>query len=68
MISLDDFINTREDELLPPDTHKFKHRILIGPDPKGTKKVLTGIPLIHDVTNQFVAWVEVKREKNKYLL
>ncbi|MDR4491760.1 MAG: hypothetical protein R2685_12790 [Candidatus Nitrosocosmicus sp.] len=65
MVNLDDFIT--RDELMPPNTHKFKHRILICSDPKDTKKVLTGIPLIHNVTNQLVAWVEIKREKNKYL-
>lgn len=66
MINLDDFIKS-DDEFLPPNTHKFKQRILIGQDPKYEKKVLTGIPLIHNVTNQLVAWVEIKREKNKYM-
>jgi hypothetical protein len=64
-MSLDDYFPKDE---LPPNTHKFKHRILIGPDPKDSKKVLTGIPLIHNVTNQLVAWAEIKRKKNKYLL
>ncbi|KAA2282183.1 hypothetical protein [Candidatus Nitrosocosmicus sp. SS] len=65
MVNLDDFIT--RDELIPPNTHKFKHKILIGPDPKDTKKVLTGIPLIQNVTNQLVAWVEIRKEKDKYL-
>lgn len=68
MVSLDDFINTSKDEvILPPNTHKFKHRILIRGDPKDPTKIITGIPVIHNVTNQLVAFVELKREKNKYL-
>ena len=55
-------------KLLPPNTLKYKHRILIGPDPKNHQKVINGIPIIHKVTDQLVAFVEIKREKNKYLL
>ncbi|MDR4490824.1 MAG: hypothetical protein R2685_07970 [Candidatus Nitrosocosmicus sp.] len=66
MVNLDDYV-CDELLLLPPNTHKFKHRILIGGDPKDPTTVLTGIPVIHNVTNQLVAWVEIRREKNRYL-
>jgi hypothetical protein len=66
MVNLDDFINC-DDELLPLNTRKFKHRILITGDPNDHAKVITGIPVIHNVTNQLVAFVEMRREKNKYL-
>lgn len=49
-------------------THKFKHRVLIRADPKDHTKVITGIPVIHDVSNQIVAFIELKREKSKYCL
>jgi hypothetical protein len=67
MVSLDDYITTRDELILPPNTHKFKHRILIRGDPKDPTKVITGIPVIHNVSNQLVAFVELKREKNRYL-
>ncbi len=46
-------------------TLKFRHKILIGPDPKDSTKVLTGIPLIHNISNQLVAFVEIMRGKRR---
>lgn len=66
MINLDDFIKRDDELLLPPNTHKFK-RILIRGDPKDPTKVITGIPVIHNETNQLIAFVELKWEKDKYL-
>jgi hypothetical protein len=43
MVSLDDFITTSDELILPPNTHKFKHRILIRGDLKDPIKVITGI-------------------------
>ena len=62
-MSLDDYIN----EELPPNTHKFEHRILITGS-KDSTKIITGIPLIDNETKELVAFVEIMREKNKYQL
>lgn len=62
-MSLKDFIDNRDYKLLPPNTLKYKHRILIGPDPKNHQKVITGIPIIHKVTDQLVAFVEINERK-----
>jgi hypothetical protein len=59
---LDAYIN---DEL-PPNTHRFKHRIMLAGDPKDPNKVITGIPLIHNETKQLIAFVELKWEKDDY--
>lgn len=61
MISLDDCVN--RDELLSPNIQKFKHGILIRADPKDATEVITGIPLTHNITNQLVAFAEVRRER-----
>lgn len=65
MIPIDNYFN--RNELLPPNTHKFKHRVLIRADPKDHTQVITGIPVIHNVSNQIVAFIDLKREKSKYL-
>ena len=52
--TLDDDIN-----LLPSNSHKFKHRIIVKRD-KDFSKVLTGVPVIDNETKEFIAFVELK--------
>jgi len=32
----------------------------MGPDPKDSQKVIDGVPLIHNISNQLVGFVEIK--------
>jgi hypothetical protein len=59
--SLDNYIN-----LLPPNSHKSKHRIIVRRDSKDYSKVLTGIPVINNETKELVAFVELKWENENY--
>ena len=59
--TLDNYIN-----LLPPNSHKFKHRIIVKRDSSDFNKVLTGNPVISNETNEQVAFVELKWEKDDY--
>ena len=59
--SLDDHIN-----LLPANSRKFKHRIIVKRDSADSSKVLTGIPVINNETKELVAFVELKWEKDDY--
>jgi len=62
MMNLDDYtIN-----LLSPNSHKFKHRIIVKRDSKDFTKVLTGYPVIHNESKQLVAWVDLKWMKDDY--
>ena len=58
---LDDSFN-----LLPNNTHKFKHRIIVKRDPKDFTKVLTAFPVINNKTKELVAFVELKWEREDY--
>jgi hypothetical protein len=66
MASLDDFIN-KDEQLLPPNTRKFKHKIVLRGYTLNSDNLITGIPIIHDETKELVAFVDLKWEKNKYL-
>lgn len=59
--SLDDYIN-----LLPDNSRKFKHRIIVTRDSKDITKVLTGIPVIDNETGELIAFVELKWDKDTY--
>lgn len=65
MKTLDDYI---DESLLLPNTRKFKHRILLRGYTKKSNNVITGIPLIHNETNELVAFVDLKWEKDRYQL
>lgn len=58
MKSTDNYIT--RNELLSPNTHKFKRRILLAGDPKDPTKVLTAYPVINNKTKELVAFVELK--------
>lgn len=58
---LDDYIN-----LLPDNSHKFKHRIIVRRDSKDFTKVLTGVPVIDNETEELVAFVDLKWESEDY--
>lgn len=59
--TLDDHIN-----LLPSNSHKFKHRIIVKRDSKDFSKVLTGVPVIDNETEELIAFVELKWESEGY--
>ena len=59
--SLDDYIN-----LLPNNSRKFKHRIIVRRDSLDFTKVLTGVPVIDNETEELVAFVDLKWEKDDY--
>ena len=59
--TLDDYIN-----LLPDNSRKFKHRIIVRRDSKDFRKVLTGIPVIDNETEELIAFVELKWESDDY--
>lgn len=61
MMNLDDYVNS-----LPPNSRKFKHRIIVKGDSSDFTKVLTGIPLISNETNELIAFVDLKWEKDDY--
>jgi hypothetical protein len=59
--TLDDHIN-----LLSSNSHKFKHRIIVKRDSKDLSKVLTGVPVIDNETEELIAFVELKWESEGY--
>jgi hypothetical protein len=59
--SLDDYIN-----LLPDNSRKFKHRIIVRRDSNDFTKVLTGVPVINNETEELIAFVELKWESDDY--
>ncbi len=59
--SLDDYGN-----VLPDNSHKSKHRIIVKRDSVNFSKVLTGIPVINNETKELVAFVELKWEKENH--
>jgi hypothetical protein len=59
--TFDDNIN-----LLPSNSHKFKHRIIVKRDSKDLSKVLTGVPVIDNETEELIAFVELKWESEDY--
>jgi hypothetical protein len=59
--SFDDYVN-----LLPDDSHKFKHRIIVKRDSKDISKVLTAFPVINNQTKELVAFVDLKWETENY--
>ena len=59
--SFGDYVN-----LLPDNSHKFKHRIIVKRDSKDISKVLTGFPVINNETKELVAFVELKWETEDY--
>ena len=61
IVNLDEYIN-----FLPPNSNKFKHRIIVKRDSKDFRKVLTGIPVIDIETNELIAFVDLKWEKEDY--
>ena len=58
--TLDNHIN-----LLPSNSHKFKHRIIVKRD-KDFSKVLTGVTVIDNETEDLIAFVELKWESEDY--
>jgi hypothetical protein len=56
-VNLDEYLN-----FLPPDSNKFKHRIIVKRDSKDFSKVLTGIPVINIETTELIAFVDLKWE------
>ena len=59
IVNLDEYIN-----FLPPNSNKFKHRIIVKRDSKDFSKVLTGIPVIDIETNEIIAFVDLKLEND----
>jgi hypothetical protein len=59
--NLDDYFS-----LMPDNSRKFKHRIIVKRDSKDITKVLTAFPVIHNETKQLIAFVELKWEKDNY--
>ena len=59
--SLDDYIN-----LLPDKSRKFKHRIIVRRDSNDFTKVLTGVPVIDNETEELIAIIELKWESDDY--
>lgn len=59
--SLDNYIN-----LLPPNSHKSKHRIIVRRDSQDFAKVLTAFPVIDNETRELIAFVELKWETEIY--
>ena len=60
-LTLDDYIS-----LLPDNTHKFKHRIIVKRDSEDLTKVLTGIPVINNETKELIAFVDLKWKTENY--
>jgi hypothetical protein len=56
MANLDDYIIN----LLYPNSHKFKHRIVVKYDSSDFSKVFTDIPVINNETKELVAFVDLK--------
>jgi len=52
--------------LIPSNSHKSKHRIIVKRDSKDISKVLTGFPVIHNETKELVAFVDLKWETENY--
>ena len=52
--------------LMPDNSHKFKHRIIVKRDSKDFTKVLTAFPVIHNETKQLIAFVDLKWETENY--
>lgn len=61
IVNLDGYIN-----FLPPNSNKFKHRIIVKRDSKDFSKVLTGIPVINIETKELIAFVDLKWENEDY--
>ena len=59
--SLDDYIH-----LLPDNSHRFKHRIIVKRNSKNLGKVLTGITVINNETKELIAFVDLKWETENY--
>jgi hypothetical protein len=59
--SFDDYVN-----LLPNNSHKSKHRIIVKRDSKDISKVLTSFPVINNETKELIAFVELKWKKENY--
>ena len=59
--SLDDHFS-----LMPDNSHKFKHRIIVKRDSEDFSKVLTAFPVINNETKELVVFVELKWEKDDY--
>ena len=59
--SFDDYVN-----LLPDNSYKSKHTIIVKRDSKDISNVLTGFPVINNETKELVAFVELKWEKENY--
>ena len=58
---LDNYLN-----VLPENSHKFKHRIVVKRDANDHTKVLTAFPVIDNETREVIAFVELKWEKDNY--
>lgn len=59
--SLDDYSN-----VLPDNSRKFKHRIIVKRDSKDFTKVLTAFPVIHNETKELIAFVDLRWERDDY--
>ncbi len=52
--------------LMPDNSHKSKHRIIVKRDSKDLIKVLTGLPVLHNETKQLILFVELKWKRETY--
>jgi hypothetical protein len=59
--TLDDYIH-----LLPENSYKSKHRIIVKRDPNDFTKVLTAFPVINNESKELIAFVELRWEKDDY--
>lgn len=59
--SLDHYIN-----LLPANSRKSKHRIIVKRDSNDFTKVLTAFPVINNENKELIAFVDLKWEKDDY--
>jgi hypothetical protein len=60
-LTLDDYIS-----LLPENSHKSKHRIIVKRDTTDFTKVLTAFPVIDNESKELIAFVELKWESENY--
>ncbi len=60
-MTLDDYI-----QLLPDNSYKSKHRIIVKRDSTEFTKVLTAFPVIDNETRELIAFVDLKWEKDDY--
>lgn len=44
----------------PPETHKFKHRIIVKRDSEDFTRVLTAFPVINNEIKKLIAFVNLK--------